>query len=115
MRVKRTAVTLLLNKSLINDFMIITFECTNLHSLLSVDSCIEHLNLWFTTVAYATEDAKQAAVRSRARKEPPGGPGSDKQTALLRLPEEFDLDLFWSGLDKLLQSELFQSLLKVRR
>jgi len=106
MRVKRSALALLSNKQLINAFIRLTFECTNVHSLLSVDSCVEHLNLWFSTVAYSSS-AKEGIFNHNQ---------SNKVTASMDsccLPTQFDYDNYWFGISALLQSELFQVLLKV--
>mmetsp|Transcript_15008 Transcript_15008/g.29261 ORF Transcript_15008/g.29261 Transcript_15008/m.29261 type:complete len:792 (+) Transcript_15008:576-2951(+) len=129
MRVKRSALALLSNKSLVNPFIKLTFMCCNAHSLLSVDSCVEHLNLWFSTVAYATTAREGISNHNQNSKNTPpkqrlvddnvkdGGNLSEKQNddtpRLPSLPANFDYEGYWFGISKLLESDLFQVLLKV--
>ncbi|GBG33255.1 Hypothetical Protein FCC1311_094792 [Hondaea fermentalgiana] len=128
MRVKRSALALLSNKALINPFIKLTFMCTNAHSLLSVDSCVEHLNLWFSTVAYAGSAREGISNHNQnSRNTPPkqrilddnvkdASPTTARAAAMAnipRLPESFDYPTYWFGIGKLLESDLFQVLLKV--
>jgi len=119
MRVKRSALAVLSNKAMINTFIQLTFECTNLYSLLSVDSCVEHLNLWFSTVAYSTT-AREGIVNhnQNSRNTPPKQALLNKGTAeevvqVPQLPKSFDYENYWFGIRNLLDSESFQVLLKV--
>jgi hypothetical protein len=122
MRVKRSALALLSNKSLLNHFIRLTYECTNLHSLLSVDSCVEHLNLWFSTVAYSAS-AREGIVNhnQNSRNTPPKQTVAEEAAAITQstsaarpsLPDDFDFDGYWLGIRAMLDSELFQVLLKV--
>jgi len=102
-RVNLTAKALLLsNPSLLNAYIKNTYENTNLMSLWSVDSCVEHVSLWFQTVeeAYSKMLPKNSRERSGKR-------------SVSRLPSDFDFELYWYGISKMLSSELFQVLLKV--
>lgn len=122
MRVKRSALALLSNKTLLNQFIRLTYECTNLHSLLSVDSCVEHLNLWFSTVAYSAS-AREGIVNhnQNSRNTPPKQTVAEEAAAITKstnavrpsLPDDFDFDGYWLGIRAMLDSELFQVLLKV--
>mmetsp|Transcript_43896 Transcript_43896/g.70220 ORF Transcript_43896/g.70220 Transcript_43896/m.70220 type:complete len:451 (+) Transcript_43896:1124-2476(+) len=120
MRVKRSALALLSNKTLVNHFIKLTYECTNAHSLLSVDSCVEHLNLWFSTVAYSSTAREGITNHNQnSRNTPPkqtivddpSNPG--KKVERPTLPADFSYENYWFGMKILLKSDLFQVLLKV--
>lgn len=99
LKVKKTALAVLQsNPSLLRFYVQTTFECTNLHSLLSVDSCIEHLHLFITATAVPSP---LLHTTSRVRK--------CSATALSR---HFHHDSFWGSFRLILQSESYQVLLK---
>jgi len=103
-RVKLTARALLQsNAKLLNKYIEHTYENTNIYSLWSVDSCVEHMSLWFVTVGEAHEEKmkklKELNVKLKRKKE--------------RLPDNFDFEYYWFGIENMLASDLFQVLLKV--
>src|SRR5690606_350691 len=107
MRVKRTACSLLqADHSLLPGFVRCAFECTNLHSLLSVDSGIEHLNLFFASSAVVRTPPADAFTAA------PRGIATTSSSRNESLPESFDYDSFWECFVKLLESESYQVLLK---
>ncbi len=121
MRVKRTACALMSNnKSLINPYIRMTFECSNIYSLLSVDSCIEHLNLWFnvasnnplTNPLLKPQTNNNNNPNNVGRNPLPPVKGAQNQEITICLPDEFDYDVFWPYFSILLDSDSFQVLLK---
>lgn len=91
-RVKITMLLLLKrNPELLNAYLEVIYSCTNIHSLWSVDSCVEHLGLCFGAVAEVSLEVQ--------------GKSS--------LPENFDFQYYWFGISKMLSSDLFQVILKV--
>jgi len=107
LRVKKTACALLQSDpSLLSLFCHTVFECTNANSLLSVDSCVEHLNLFFTCAAVP---GPQRPASSAA----PQGLVTQSSKAGDSLPAQFEYDDFWESFGRLLDSEGFQVLLKV--
>jgi hypothetical protein len=108
MRVKRTCQSLLqADKSLLPLLCQLAFECTNLHSLLSVDSGIEHLNLFFNTAAVNVKFQEEAFTAA-----PRGLTSSNISKKNESLPNSFDYDVFWSSFSKMMDSESYQVLLK---
>ena len=107
MRVKKTACALLeCDLRLLPSYVQTVFECTNANSLLSVDSGVEHLNLFFTVAAVPLPRRPEAEERAAPR-------GLEKaHRADKTLPATFAYDSFWPPFRTLLESESFQVLLK---
>lgn len=107
MRVKRTATAMLQSdRALLPLYVTASFECTNLNSLLSVDSGIEHLNLFFAVSAVPRKPTLGAYTAA---------PRGLSTTASLKgdsLPSSFDYDVFWKSFGAMMDSESFQVLLK---
>jgi len=115
MRVKRSALALLSNKILTNEFVSLTWMCCNAFSLLSVDSCVEHLNLWLSTVAYSSSALEGISNHNRNSRNTPPKQNliSDESHVKPSMPSNFDFENYWSGIKVLLESDQFQVVLKV--